>query len=89
MGLQPVEGQLQRVSTGAHLSQKNELNSAIFREGQQSLGAPRPTRAIVPEAQYKIGGLPVSPRILTPDSSIHLHARTEKEAEQIEGNLEL
>lgn len=44
-----------RVSTGAHLHQKKELNSTIFREGLQSLGAPRQTRATVPEAQCPQG----------------------------------
>lgn len=43
-------------------ARRMSLNSIIFGEDQQGLGAPSQTRAIFPEAQYKIGGLPMSPK---------------------------
>lgn len=64
---------------------KNKPEFYHFQEGQQSLGATKPTEAVVPEAQYEITGPLVFPRTHTPDSSIHLDAKTAGEAGQIEG----
>lgn len=54
------------------------LNSTIFGESEQAVGAPRKTRTLAPKAQFKVRGSLGSPKIHTPDSSMYLDARSER-----------